>query len=112
MNEQCYRIGDTDHPFWSVTPTWLQAVRILACLATLLEGFGAANGIAGMLRQTYSSKESKICLFLGPLFMVLALSIYTGHEGSLEGDMKWGWCFIVSWFATCITPIYGIFAVS
>jgi len=113
FNGQCHRIGDAYNAVWRVTPTWLQAVRILACLATLLEGFGAANGIAGLLRQTYSSKESKICLFLGPLFMMLALSIYTAHEGpSPAENFRWGWCFIIGWLTTTVTPVYAIFAVS
>ena len=115
QDDECYRIGDSDNNdlSWRVTPTWLQAVRILACLATLLVGFGAANGIAGLLRSSYSSKESKICLFIGPLFMLLALTIYTGYSGpTANDDVTWGWCYTVCWFGTCFTPVYGIFAVS
>ena len=114
-DDECHRIGDTDNnnTVWRVTPTWLQAVRILACLATLLVGFGAANGIAGLLRSSYSSKESKICLFIGPLLMLLALTIYTGYSGPTTADnVTWGWCYTVCWFGTCFTPVYGIFAVS
>lgn len=131
VNGECSRIGDNansnqgeetpkattdedvDQFLLRATPTWLQAVRIFSCLATLLEGFGAANGIAGLLRASYSSKESKICLFLGPLFMLLAMTIYTGYAGPTVSDgVTWGWCYTVSWFGTCFTPVYGIFAVS
>ena len=116
LDDECYRIGDSDNnhnTIWRVTPTWLQAVQILACLATLLEGFGAANGIAGLLHNSYSPKESKACLFIGPLFMFLAMTIYTGNAGPTgSDDLTWGWCYIVGWFGTCFTPVYGIFAAS
>lgn len=115
QNGNCQGIGHQYSVLWKVTPTWLQAVRILSCLATILEALGTVKGLCGIIRNSANSdaKEPKICIMLGALFMLIALSIFTGYVGPrLPEKEEWGWGYIIGWFGTSLTIVYGLFAIS
>lgn len=90
------------------THNWLQAVRIFACTASTVVGFGLLNAAVSIMKKTKTLKESKYMLVAGPCIMIIALSVYTGYEWPGHEHYTWGWTFLLGWASACFSLFYGV----
>jgi len=91
------------------THNWLQAVRIFACTASTVVGFGLMNAIVTIMKKTKTLKESKYMSVAGPCIMIIALSIFTGYEWPEHDKYTWGWTFLLGWASAFFSLFYGVF---
>lgn len=107
-NDECY---DIDNKFNKDLPRWMRGVQTCAALSVLILTVGFVMVVVRIISYSPRLIYSAVTLLIGPLCMLIALSVYTDYEGpELPSPYKWGWGFIISWIITCIAPIVGCYA--
>ncbi|XP_059411213.1 lens intrinsic membrane protein 2.4 [Carassius carassius] len=110
MANKCY-MQTANIAYWNATRAFM-ILSGMACFAGIMAGILSFAHFSAFERFSRSFAAG-IMFFISTLFVMLAMSIYTGVTlsflGKRFGDWRFSWSYILGWVAMLMTFFAGIF---